>query len=362
MPCLTCLMSDPVAAIADSPQGASASAYPGAAEKLEALSTAATYGPGTRNVTLIETHFAWVFLTEDRVYKLKKPIRAPELDLDTVAKRLQNCSEELRLNRALSPEVYVGLAKLVRGADGKLRLGGEGVVVDWLVQMRRLPEEQMLDCAIIAGRVPIDAVDAAARLLIAFYRRQSPMEIDPQAYAERMEDQIETNRAELQAVDLGLDATVIASLIEKQRAMLKELHAAVVARAAERRIIEVHGDLRPEHVCLGPPPAIIDRLEFSHDLRMMDPCEELAYFHIECHHAGAGWIGERVVALYRSATGDLIPEALYRLYQSHRAATRAKIVAWHLRDPDFKAKQPWSAIAGPYLGEALEYLRAAPTS
>ncbi|MEQ1582250.1 MAG: hypothetical protein ABL964_16800 [Steroidobacteraceae bacterium] len=355
-------MSDPVPASVDSPHGTSATAYAGVAEKLQALSEPATYGPGTRAVKLVETHFAWVFLTEDRVYKLKKPIRAPELDLDTLAKRFQNCSEELRLNRALSPEVYVGLVKLVRGADAKLCLGGDGVVVDWLVQMRRLPEEQMLDCAIIAGRVPVDAVDAAARLLIEFYRRQSPIEMAPQAYVQRLQAQIEANRSDLLAADLGLDATLVASLIADQRVILMELHAEVAARAVQRRIIEAHGDLRPEHVCLGSPPAIIDRLEFSRDLRVMDPCEELAYFDIECRRAGAAWIGERFLALYRSATFDTIPDTLFRLYQSHRAATRAKVVAWHLRDPDFKAKQPWSAIAGRYLGEALEYLRAAPAS
>lgn len=349
-------MSDPVTAIPGSPHRTGASAYPDVAEKLEFLSAPATYGNLTRDVRLIETRFAWVFLTEDGAYKLKKPIRAPQLELDTPARRLQNCSDELRLNRELSPEVYVGLAKLVRGADGKLHLGGEGVVVDWLVQMRRLLDEQMLDCAIAAGHVPIDALDAAAHLLIDFYHRQFPVEIAPQAYEQRLQDQIEANRTELAAADLGLDASVVARLTAAQQAMLRDLHAEVAARAVQRRIIEVHGDLRPEHVCLASPPAIIDRLEFSLDLRVMDPCEELAYFHVECRHAGAAWIGDRFFALYCAATGDPIPDALYRLYQSHRAATRAKIVAWHLRDPDFSTRQPWSAIAGQYLGEALECL------
>jgi aminoglycoside phosphotransferase family enzyme len=351
-------MSDPVPASVDSPHGTSATAYAGVAEKLQALSDPATYGPGTRAVKLVETHFAWVFLTEDRVYKLKKPIRAPELDLDTPAKRFHNCSEELRLNRALSPDVYLGLEKLVRGADGRLHLGGEGAVVDWLVQMRRLPEEQMLDRAIVAAHVPGDTVDAVARLLTNFYRRQLPIDIAPQAYVQRLADQIDANRRELLAADLVQDGAVVEQLIAAQREALEQLKGEVATRAAERRIIEAHGDLRPEHVCLASPPAIIDRLEFSLDLRVMDPCEELAYFSVECRHAGAAWVGERVFSRYRRETGDPISDALYSLYQSHRAATRAKIVAWHLRDPDCKSRQPWSAIAGQYLGAALDHLRA----
>ncbi len=355
-------MSDEVAAIPDSPHGAGASAYFDVAEKLEVLSTPATYGAGIRDVKVIETHFAWLFLTESSVYKLKKPIRAPELDLETPAKRFHNCSEELRLNRALSPEVYLGIEKLVRGADGKLHLGGEGAVVDWLVQMRRLPEEQMLDRAIVAARVPGDTVDAVARLLTGYYRRQLPIDIAPQAYVQRLADQIDANRRELLAADLVLDGAVVEKVIAAQRAALEQLKGEVAARAAERRIIEAHGDLRPEHVCLAAPPAIIDRLEFSLDLRVMDPCEELAYFSLECRQAGAGWVGERVFSQYRRETGDPISDALYALYQSHRAATRAKIVAWHLRDPDFKSRQPWSAIAAQFLGTALDCLRARPSS
>lgn len=329
-------------------------------EKLAALSTPSTYGPEVHEVRLIETHFAWVFLTQDTVYKLKKPIVAPDLDLDTPAKRQHNCREELRLNRALSPAIYLGIETLVRGADGRLRLDGEGVAVDWLVQMRRLPENQMLDCAIAAGRVPREQIDAAARLLIDFYRRQPPIGIAPDAYVQRLQQQIDTNRTELLAADLGLDPAVVDRLIAQQRAALAKLHAEVAQRAVQRRIIEAHGDLRPEHVCLASPPAIIDRLEFSLDLRVLDPCEDLAYFAIECSHAGAAWVGDRVFSLYRSATADPISVALYCLYQSHRAATRAKIVAWHLRDPAFRARQPWSAIAGRYLSEALEYLKVPP--
>lgn len=355
-------MPDPAKTSPDAATPAEAAAYASVEEKLAALSAPSTYGPGVLEVRLIETHFAWVFLTQDTVYKLKKPIVAPELDLETPAKRQHNCREELRLNRALSPAVYLGIESLVRGADGRLHLDGEGVAVDWLVQMRRLPEDLMLDYAIAAGRVTRERIDAAARLLIDFYSRQPPVEIAPDAYVQRLQHQIETNRTELLAVDLGLDAAVIERLIGEQRAALQDLHAEIAQRAVQRRIIEAHGDLRPEHVCLTTPPVIIDRLEFSLDLRLLDPCEELAYFAIECSHAGAAWIGDRVLSLYRSATRDPVPDTLYRLYQSHRAATRAKIVAWHLRDAGFKARQPWSAIAGRYLIEALGYIGTRPVS
>jgi aminoglycoside phosphotransferase family enzyme len=329
------------------------------AEKLAALTNPATYGAGIPDVRCIETHFAWVFLAGDDVYKLKKPIRAPDLDLSALDQRFRNCNEELRLNRELAPDVYLGLASLVR-RNGRIRLGGDGEVIDWLVHLRRLPEARMLDRAMATGSVDDAAIDAAARVLIAFYQHQPPVVIPPDAYVRRIHDQIEANYAELRSPDLGLDRSQVDALAGRQLAALAAVTPMLAWRAGQRRIIEVHGDLRPEHVCLGPPATLIDRLEFSRDLRVMDPYEELAYFHVECREAGAAWVGGRFLSLYRSTTADPVPDALYLFYQSHRATTRAKIIAWHLRDPDFRARQPWPALAQRYLLGAQELLSSTP--
>ena len=56
----------------------------------------------------------------------------------------------------------------------------------------------------------------------------------------------------------------------------------LIKRMSEGRIIECHGDLRPEHICLAPKPVIIDRVEFSRDLRIMDVAEELSSLSLEC--------------------------------------------------------------------------------
>ena len=47
-----------------------------------------------------------VFLADERVYKLKKPVHFPYLDFSTLARREAACRAELRLNRRLAPDVY----------------------------------------------------------------------------------------------------------------------------------------------------------------------------------------------------------------------------------------------------------------
>ncbi len=52
------------------------------------------------------------------------------------------------------------------------------------------------------------------------------------------------------------------------------------------RVIEAHGDLRPEHICLEPDPQIIDCLEFSLDFRLLDSADELAFL---SRSSASGW-------------------------------------------------------------------------
>ena len=99
---------------------------------------------------MIETHMSWVYLTDRHAYKLKKPVRYDYLDFSTLEARRQNCEDEIRLNRRLAPDVYLAAIPLTVDAEGGLRLDGTGAVVDWLVKMRRLPADQMMDRAITA--------------------------------------------------------------------------------------------------------------------------------------------------------------------------------------------------------------------
>lgn len=48
-------------------------------------------------------------------------------------------------------------------------------------------------------------------------------------------------------------------------------------RVRAGRIVDGHGDLRPEHICLSDPIAIFDCIEFSLDFRCIDIADELAF-------------------------------------------------------------------------------------
>src|SRR6185312_7889638 len=102
-------------------------------------------------VQTVETHMSWIFLTGDRAFKLKKPVKFPYLDFSTVALREKYCRAELALNRRLAPDVYLRVVPMTLNEGQRLQIGDGGEIVDWLVEMRRLPSDRMLDRLIARG-------------------------------------------------------------------------------------------------------------------------------------------------------------------------------------------------------------------
>lgn len=329
---------------------------PALQEKLDLLRDPRFYPEPTGDIEAIETHCAWVFLTDTHAYKLKKPIRLDRMDNLTLSSRHHSCLEELRLNRRLAPDVYLDVVSLKRGASGAISFTGDGVPVEWLVKMRRLPKELMLDRAIAAGTVTPSGLRAAAELLAGFYVRQPPIEISANAYLERMKGQIEANHAALVADDLGLPVDIVGAIASGQREFLRRRSALLRERAEYGKIIEAHGDLKPEHIFLGEPPCVIDCLEFDRDLRLLDPVEELAFLCMECRRLGQPWIGREMTRIYAAVSGDRFGQALFGFYLSRRATQRAITAAWHLRDPAVNRATDWRARSEAYLNDALRVL------
>ncbi|MGE3296068.1 MAG: hypothetical protein AB7I68_01830 [Porticoccaceae bacterium] len=317
--------------------------------KVALLRKPGIYPGDVQHVEVIETHFSWVFLTAHHVYKLKKPVRYHGLDFTTLAARRHNCEQEVMLNRRLAPDVYLGAVALTVSATGELELAGPGRVVDWLVAMRRLPAERMLDAAIRAGTVTADEVRAFSLLLADFYRRATPVILDPDAYRQRFETAVQANHVELTAPAHGLPGDRIAALTRRQEHFLRDRGQLLARRARDGRIRDAHGDLRPEHICLMPEPVIIDCLEFDPELRRLDPVDELAYLALECARLGAPALGADVLRHYREATGDACPDALVHFYTVFRACLRAKIAIWHLADCAPGDRARWSERARSYL-------------
>ncbi len=325
------------------------------AAKVAFLRRSGSYPERPKSVEAVETHMSWVFLTDDHAYKLKKPVRYDFLDFSSVEARRLDCQEEVRLNRRLAPDVYLGTLPIRAHPDGRLSLEGTGAIVDWLVKMRRLPRELMLDQAVREGRVRDEDVERVASVLSQFYRTSARPELTPQEYRDRFLRDVRANLDALLKPSFGLCVSLIDRVGQAQLRLLERRPELLEERVRQGRIVEAHGDLRPEHICLGPSPVIIDCLEFNRDFRILDPVDELCFLAMECELLGAAFVGQRTFETYRRLTGDDPAKSLVAFYKCYRACLRAKLAAWHLADPEIGNPEKWTGLARAYLGLADGY-------
>lgn len=322
---------------------------PGLDQKRAFLQSGAPW-PDAPPPQCIETHASLVFLTATRVFKLKKPVCLPHADMRSLAARARLCAEELRLNRALAGGVYRGLIALVQTPEGRLALGGPGRIVDWLVEMDRLPAAAMLDHRLRDGPPP-SARDIAdfAGVMAGFYRRQIAPPRAGQIYFARLLREMSTDLAHLRAMRAHLGAALCETMLADAQQGLDRLRPAILARAAAGLVIEGHGDLRAEHVCLTRPPLAFDRVEFDHDFRLIDPQDEMLGLGLDCALLGAPWIGP---ALSRHLDGAGFPAPspeLARVYTMARCLTQARLAIDHLRDPHPRTPLKWAPRAQAFL-------------
>jgi uncharacterized protein len=324
------------------------SAGPTLDAKVSFLSRPDTYRPVPVEVIRRETHMSWVFLVGDRVYKLKKPVRFPYLDFSSLARREAACRAESRLNRALAPDIYLDVLPLIDTGEG-LSIGGTGTPVDWLVVMRRLDEQQMLDCLIADQRVDILKLDRLVAALAQFYRSATPVFLAPAIHLADWKRSLVYNRRVLLDSRFGMPAGLVQRIDHVQRRFLGRRGGLIVARLRHRRIVSGHGDLRPEHIWLGDTVRIIDCLEFNPRLRVVDPFDEVAYLSLECERLGAAWVGAFIERRMKRMLRDGPAEELFTFYRCHRATLRARLAVAHLLEVHPRTPEKWPRLAAAYL-------------
>lgn len=317
-------------------------------QKVRFLSSTHAYA-GQLAVHVIETHMSWVFLAGERVYKFKKPVRYPFLDFSTLDRRRRHCADELRLNRRLAPNVYRRLVPLCLTRAGELTLVGDGEPVEWLVEMERLPEADMLDRRLLAGHLTTDAIVEVGDALGRFYAGARPERRDAGAYLEHLLTETAVNRQVLMRAECPVPRARAQQLLGRVEVLVAEVAPAIAARAANGWIVEGHGDLRPEHVCLIRPPQIIDCLEFDRNMRLLDPYDEVNYLGLECEFLGASWVRPVLLDIVDGYLGRQPEPRLLATYGAFRAMLRARICIAHLLDPKPMQAQRWPGEAARYL-------------
>ena len=289
------------------------------------LSTPAAHA-GTA-VERIDTHTSIVFLAGERVWKLKRSVRYDYLDYSTADRRKAMCEAEVRVNRRSAPSLYRGVTAVTRQRDGSLAIGGGGTPVDWLVEMTRFDESNVLDRLAAAGRLPLALMRPLA-VAIARLHRTADSAMNHGGWA-AMRRVIDGNAAGFAEYGAGiLDPVQCARLTRFARMVLDRGDVLLEERRADGLVRHCHGDMHLRNiVLLGNEPTLFDAIEFNDDIAWIDVLYDLAFLLMDLwqlglpRHANAVWNG------YLADTTDFDGVALMPLFLSCRAAVMAKTTA-----------------------------------
>ena len=320
------------------------------------LATPAAYGPECTSVDRVDTHISVVFLAHDRAYKLKRAVQFPYVDYSTLEARRGFCEKEVRLNRRTAPDLYRGVVPVTRAADGGLAVGGTGTPVEWLVEMRRFPQERLLDAVARRGELDVAlaaTIGAAAATLHAMAEPRSD-----HGGASAMQWVIDENDAELSAAGDLVDQSLRDRL---HKASLEALHRygrLLDTRREDGSVRECHGDLHLGNLFLGDrQPVLFDGIEFNDELSCIDVLYDLAFLVMDLLHRHLPAQANATLNAWFERLPQYEALPVLPLFLSCRAAIRAKVLmtaSGMSADPG--RAQSLQREAGAYLDRAISLI------
>jgi uncharacterized protein len=282
--------------------------------------------PG-RAITLTETHISILAFAGDRVWKLKKAVAFPFVDLSTRARRQRQCEHEVALNRRLARDVYLGVLPVDDAA---------GRPVDHVVEMVRMPDGRRL-AALVGGTAdPKPCLERIVDVLVRFHRAApTGGAIDESATRDAVSDLWERSLAELAPFTASvLDGDEVERVATLARAYLAGRDQLFADRITAGRARDGHGDLLADDIfCLDDGPRILDCLEFDDHLRHGDVLADVAFLAMDLERLGRADLAGRFLDRYRERAGDDWPASLEHLYIAYRALVRVKVACLRAAEP-----------------------------
>jgi len=260
-----------------------------------------------------ETHISGVFLGDGLAWKVRKPVNLGFLDFTALAERERLARRELELNAPHAPGLYRRVVPVMRAPDGTLALDGAGEVVEWALEMRRLPPGAFLDVAPLPD--PRELGDAVAALHAAAPPRPGDGALD---------GILRQNRDS--ALAAGLPEGRVRAWHEAARAAHAALRPWLAERAAAGWLRRCHGDLHLGNLIEWQGRVMaFDAIEFDEDLRRIDVINDAAFTFMDLFAHDEPALAWRFVSAYLDGTGDHDGLRGLRPYAAYRALVRAHV-------------------------------------
>lgn len=303
-------------------------------EIVKALQSPKAYDEEVNRIKLLQTHISHVFLTGKHAYKIKKPVDFGFLDFTTLEKRKHYCEEELRLNRRLCGDMYVGVLPITL-IDDTIKINGDGVVVEYTVKMREIPQNKMMSQLLKENKVGRSDMDDIARILFDFHSIAETNE-DIERYGSL--DIIKFNCDEnfdqtREFIGRTIDEESFSFISQKVNRFMEEEKPLFKRRIEKGRIRECHGDLHSGNIFIADRIYIFDAIEFNERFRCSDVASDIAFLTMDLDFLGKQGLSEYFLRKYLDYSGDEELLDVLPFYECYRAFVRGKVIGFKLNDP-----------------------------
>ena len=291
--------------------------------------SSASFPHAVTRLRVLETHISWVVLTGRYAYKIKKPVRYDFLDASTLERRHALCTEEVRLNRRLAPDLYLDVVALTREA-GELKVEGNGRALEYAVRMHEFAPELDLSSQLAAGAVALEEMTSLASALAEFHRHAAIAAPDsPFGDVASVRGQMLDNMTVLEEhADATQDMAALRGLDTWLRHSLVHAATLINQRKREGAVRECHGDLHARNIVRWRERWVpFDCIEFNPDLRWIDVVSDVAFLFMDLAAHRRHDLAHAFLSRYLEETGDYQGLRLLPLYAVYRALVRAKIDA-----------------------------------
>ena len=331
------------------------------ASLMEDLLNPAALPDRTGHVSLVQTHISMVFVADEYVYKVKKPVNFGFLDFSTLEKRKHFCHQEVALNRRLSEGLYIDVLPITMHDGHYTMARGEGEIVEYAVKMRKIPEEMLMKSLFRRGGLGTNHLRAISAVLARFHQNaeRSP-EIDAFGRPEAFKINTDENFQQTQKyVDVTVTRKDYSALVQWTDTFYRDNEALFLDRIAKGKIRDCHGDLHMEHICLTDPIYIFDCIEFNERFRYSDTVADMAFLLMDLEYQGGESLSRQLWDFYAERTGDAGAESLVRFYKVYRAYVRGKVISFLLDDPHMarEEKERAARTAESYFKLARSYIK-----
>ena len=303
-----------------------------------------TYPEETRDVTLVQTHISFLFVTDNHVYKIKKPLDLGFLNFTTLDRRRFYCEEEVRLNLRLCPGMYLGVVQ-IRESERGISFQGSGRIIEYAVKMRRLPADRMLDVLLQQDKVTGEDIRRIAAKIFRFHKSaERAVEIDRYGDISVIKNNWDENFRQVEAfVGITLDRTGLGLIEGWVYRYLADNEKVFSDRVAGGFIRDCDGDIHAENICMEDGIYIFDCIEFNERFRYIDTAADIAFLLMDLDYHGKSGLSDIFVNEYYRETGDSGMFAVLDFYKIYRAFVRGKVESFRLNDPGMTPEEKETA-------------------